>query len=250
MEKKYSEELVIPSYLVDFKQRLRPAHFMAIAQEAATEGALQIGMGFNDLAVHDLAWVLSRTKLVFNKVPVWKDKVTFETWHKGINSLFFIRDYQMKDSEGNILVNGTSSWITLNTKERTMFPTADLSKYFDVTAQNTENALEENCVKIPKLRNAELVASHSVKFSDVDFIGHANNTAYIVWAMDCLPEELLQQYPDVVEINFNKETRPGETVDIYRIIKTDESGATIALFEGRVGDLPHFTARFTYKSKQ
>lgn len=247
MESKYLTELIIPSYLVDYKQRLRPAHFMAVAQEAATEGAEQIGMGFDSLASHDLAWVLSRTKLVFNKVPHWKDKVSFSTWHKGVNGLFFIRDYQMKDSEGNVLVNGTSSWITLNTKERTLFPTSDLSKYYDVSAQCSENALEEQAVKVPKLRNAELVATHKVEYSDVDFIGHANNTAYIVWVMDCMPQDLLALYPDVLEINFNKETRAGESVDIYRIVKTDESGATVVLFEGRVGDLPHFTARFTYK---
>ncbi len=239
--------MTIPSYLVDFKKRLRPACFMSIAQEMAVEGATVLNFGYEDMAAHDLAWVVSRTKFIFRRVPVWKDKIEFHTWHKGVQGPFFIRDYQMTGENGEVLIDGTSSWIALNTRERSLFPTRDLGLYFDLTPQCEENAIEISAGKIPTPKNAEKVAEHVVTYADLDFIGHANNASYIAWAMDLLPEQLLtENFPKMVEINFNKETRYGETVDIYRQMKEDESG-TAVVFEGKVEELPHFTARFSFE---
>ena len=246
MEKKHSTRLCLPSYLVDFKQNLRPSSFMSLAQEMAMEGAEVLNFGFEDLAKHDLAWVVSRTKLVFNRAPRWKEFVEFSTWHKGVKGLYFIRDYQMTDKDGRVIVNGTSSWITINTKTRTLFRTDELSNYFDISPQNTESALVEPASKILLPKGMQLVGSHKVTYSDVDFIGHANNTSYIVWAMDFLSEELLRNsYPKSVEINFNKETRAGEIIDIFRQVeKVDLSD--VVTFEGKVDNVTHFVARFIY----
>lgn len=239
--------MTIPSYLVDFKKRLRPACFMSIAQEMAVEGATVLGFGYEDMAAHDLAWVVSRTKFIFNKVPVWKDKVEFHTWHKGIQGPFFIRDYQMTDENGELLIDGTSSWIALNTRERSLFPTRDLGLYFDVSPQCEENAIDVPAGKIPAPKNAGIVEKHTVTYADLDFIGHANNASYIAWAMDFLPEDLLMDsFPHIVEINFNKETRYGETVEICRQV-TDSENGTVVVLEGRVDGLTHFTSRFTYE---
>ena len=46
MENKHIVPLNIPSYLVDFKQRLRPSCFMSIAQEMAMAAAGVLHFGF------------------------------------------------------------------------------------------------------------------------------------------------------------------------------------------------------------
>lgn len=246
-EEKHIVPLTIPSYLVDYKKRLRPACFMSIAQEMAVEGATVLHFGYEDMAAHDLAWVVSRTKLIFHSTPLWKDKVEFQTWHKGIQGPYFIRDYRLVGENGEILVDGTSSWIALNTKERTLFRTQDLGEYFDLTPQSSDDAIETPAGKIASPKDAQKVASHTVTYADLDFIGHANNASYIAWAMDYLPEELLLgSFPHMVEINFNKETRYGEMVDIYRKVIENET-STVVVFEGKVDTLAHFTARFTYE---
>lgn len=248
MEAKHIVDLDIPSYLVDFKKQLRPSCFMSLAQEMAMKAADVLDFGYNQLAEHDLAWVLSRTKLIFEQVPHWQEQVEFSTWHKGISGLYFLRDYQLKDrNSGQILVNGTSSWITINTKTRSLFRTAELSNYFNTEPQCSDFALEEEAGKILVPKDSELVCRHKVSYSDLDFIGHANNTSYVNWVMDCLPVELLRDsYPKVLEINFSKETRAGEEVDIYRFI-AEEEDKTVISFEGKVEGRTHFSARFTYK---
>ncbi len=248
MEEKHIVDLEIPSYLVDFKKQLRPSCFMSLAQEMAMKAADVLEFGYDQLAEHDLAWVLSRTKLVFEKVPKWQQQVQFATWHKGISGLYFIRDYQLRDkSSGEILVNGTSSWITINTKSRSLFRTTELAQFFNTEAQSSDFALKEEAGKILVPKESELVCTHKVTYSDLDFIGHANNTSYVNWVMDCIPADLLRDsYPKVLEINFSKETKAGEEVQIFRHIEETEDKSVIS-FDGKVDGRTNFTARFTYE---
>ena len=247
METKHIEKMLIPSYLVDSQQRLRPSSFMCIAQEMAMRAADALNFGFDDLAAHDLAWVVSRTHLIFDRIPHFRDNIEFATWHKGVNGLYFIRDYQMNDASGRSLVRGTSSWIALNTKERSLFRSDRLAEFFDTRPQNLESAIEENACRLRADRNAELVASHCVRYSDCDFIGHANNTSYITWAMYLLPADLVNgAFPAELDINFSKETREGENIDIYRNIIESEEGITVN-FEGKSSNETHYLLRLIYK---
>ena len=90
----------------------------------------------------------------------------------------------------------------------------------------------------------EEVAEHRVSYSDVDFVGHANNARYVVWAMDCLDYETVStRRVRSLRINFNKEIRPGESVAIFRA--PVEGGWVV---EGRVEDRSSFCAEFIFGS--
>ena len=85
---------------------------------------------------------------------------------------------------------------------------------------------------------------HCVAYSDVDIIGHTNNAKYVVWAMDCLPFDYLAAHRvSDIRINFNKETRPGDTVALFRA--PVEGGWVV---EGRVEDRSSFCAEFIFGS--
>ena len=86
------------------------------------------------------------------------------------------------------------------------------------------------------------VGEKRVDYSDVDTNQHANNAKYIVWAMDCLPDSITSSRKVLdVSINFNKEARPGETVELYHIVSGD-----IHFVEGRIADPQVFIVRFTF----
>ena len=86
------------------------------------------------------------------------------------------------------------------------------------------------------------VADHAVRYSDVDSNRHVNNTRYTAWAMDCLPDELtFTQDLREIEINFNREARPGETVSLFH---AEDGGSHYV--EGRVGDISIFICKLTF----
>ena len=73
-----------------------------------------------------------------------------------------------------------------------------------------------------------------VSYSDVDMLGHTNNAMYMHWAMDAVEYEITSTKPlKEFIINFNRETRAGDSVEIYKIVQETEEGLRIFV-EGKV----------------
>lgn len=249
------QDIHIPSYMTDWAERLKPVSFMELAQEIAQHGADCLGFGHDPMAEHGATWVLSRMHIIFEKMPKWKDDVRFETWHKALNGLLFLRDFEMLDAERNVLVSATSSWLIMDVAERRLCRPDRFTGLIPTEPQCPGDAIKEPAPKIvlPKDVEPELIREHSVHYSDVDFIGHANNTRYIEWAMDCLPEELLYSQPlKELVVNYNAEVHRGETVQFYRAelpsAETESSAQEGRRFivEGRCNGRSSFITEFRF----
>lgn len=233
------EHYTIPCYDTDASWRLKPVSFMNYAQEMANRHASVLGFGYDDLIGSRTAWVLARMYIRFIDLPLWRNDVTLTTWHKGLNRLFFLRDFRMTDPQGNVRVEATTSWIVLNLDTRRLVRDP---KLMDEGTKCSENAVEQPAdkVQLPKDAQMEFVMEHTVSYSDVDLLGHTNNAMYMHWAMDAVPYEITSQHPlKEVTINFNHETRAGEKVSIYRTSLQAEDGLRVFI-EGKVGDTSSF----------
>lgn len=243
--KKLVQKHIIPCYQTDSKWRLKPASFMDLAQEAANSHAAILGFGYDDLIQSKTAWILSRVNIHFIKAPLWRDEVTLTTWHKGLERLFFIRDFVMTDKDGLECVKATSSWLVLNLETRRLVRDPEL---MDEGTTCSDNALEMPAgkVQMPKDVEPEMVMEHTVAYSDVDLLGHTNNAMYMHWAMDAVDYALASSAPlRELTINFNKETKAGESVRIFRSQVEKEDGLHIYV-EGKVDGASSFCVEFIF----
>lgn len=239
------EHYTIPCYDTDASWRLKPVSFMNYAQEMANRHASVLGFGYDDLIGSRTAWVLARMYIRFIDLPLWRNDVTLTTWHKGLNRLFFLRDFRMTDPQGNVRVEATTSWIVLNLDTRRLVRDP---KLMDEGTKCSENAVEQPAdkVQLPKDAQMEFVMEHTVSYSDVDLLGHTNNAMYMHWAMDAVPYEITSQHPlKEVTINFNHETRAGEKVSIYRTSLQAEDGLRVFI-EGKAGDTSSFVIEMLF----
>ena len=230
---KYTQKITIPCYNTDASWHLKPASFMDLAQEAANRHASVLGFGYDDLILSNTAWILSRMHIEFVDAPKWREDVTLQTWHKGLNRLFFLRDFLITDSEGRTRVKATTSWLVMNLDTRRLVRDP---KLMDEGTVCHDHAIEQPADKVlvPKDIEAEYVMDHVVSYSDVDMLGHTNNAMYMHWAMDAVAYEITSQKPlKEVTINFNREARAGETVSIYRTVLESE-GQLHVYVEGKV----------------
>ena len=242
---KLVQKHIIPCYQTDSSWRLKPASFMDLAQEAANSHAAILGFGYDDLIQSKTAWILSRVNIRFIKTPLWRDEVTLTTWHKGLERLFFIRDFVMTDKEGVECVKATSSWLVLNLETRRLVRDPEL---MDEGTTCSDNALETPAgkVQMPKDVEPEMVMEHTVAYSDVDLLGHTNNAMYMHWAMDAVDYALASSTPlKELTINFNKETKAGESVMIFRSQVEKEDGLHIYV-EGKVDGASSFCVEFIF----
>ncbi len=251
---RYFQPVTIPCYDTDAAFRLKPASFMNLAQELAYRAAQQLGFGYDDLARRHTAWVISRMHFRFLRPPKWRDETTLYTWHKGVDGLFFLRDFELRTSgdtdfadKSGVLVACTTSWIVMNQVTRRLVRNEEVLQMIPSATQCPDDAIRERCPKIvpPKDLPLEFVREHTVSYSDIDIIGHTNNARYIAWAMDCIPYEAAGNPVKEVRINFNKETVPGEAVRLFRGVLRTADDVTFYL-EGRSGDQSCFCAQLDF----
>ena len=239
---KFRQDISIPCYQTDSKLQLRPAAFMDLAQEIAYWAAQELGFGYDTLHIHHTAWVLSRMHIHFVQPALWREQVSIYTWHKGSAGLFYMRDFDLVNAAGEHSVLCTSSWVVINEETRRLVRPEDLAQFLAVDYE-VDDAIAEPAPKValPKDSEAECVAEHRVAFSDVDLIGHTNNARYVVWAMDCLPLSQTEQPLKDLYINFNKETKADELVQLYRL-----QDGTSWYVEGRVDGKSCFVVKLEY----
>jgi acyl-ACP thioesterase len=218
---------------------------MNLAQEAAGQHAVHLGFGYDDLIKTNTAWILSRMHIQFVDIPKWRDEVTLTTWHKGLDRLFYLRDFILTDAEGNPKVKATTSWLVLNLETRRLVRDPELME--DGTV-NHEDVIETPADKVQMPKDVEpvLALEHVVAYSDVDMNAHANNAMYMQWAMDAV-EYGLASSRSVKEltINFNHETKAGDKVMIYRAEVEKEDGIHVYV-EGKVEDVSSFTVELIF----
>lgn len=242
---RFVQNFVIPCYDTDAAWRLKPSAFMNLAQEAAGQHAVYLGFGYDDLIVSNTAWILSRLNIKFLDTPLWRDEITLTTWHKGLNRLFYIRDFVLTDKDGKERVKATTSWLVMNLENRRLVRDP---KLVDMDGICTDDAIETPAdkVQMPKDIEAEYVMDHRVSYSDVDTNGHTNNAMYMQWAMDTVEYEIASTRPvKEVTINFNHETKAGDIISLYRTSVEKEDGLHVFV-EGRLGDVSAFCVEITF----
>jgi acyl-ACP thioesterase len=242
---KLIQKFTIPCFNADMSWRLKPASFMDMAQEAANLHAATLGFGYDELIASRTAWVLSRMHVVFVDTPKWRDEVTLATWHKGLNRLFFLRDFLMTDKDGKARVKATTSWLVLNLDTRRLVRDPHL---IDEGKTCTEDVLDAPADKVvmPKDVEAKLVMQHDVAYSDLDMNCHVNNAMYMQWAMNAVNYEISSDRPvREFTINFNHEIKPQETVAIYKAIVEKEDRRHVYV-EGKVGDQSSFCVEIIF----
>ncbi len=254
-DNRYSTGITIPCYDTDASFHLKPAAFMDLAQELAYWAAQRLGFGYDDLQRHHTAWVLSRMHFIFRNPPLWRDETTLYTWHKGLDGLFFLRDFELRakgdtrmEDKESVLVSCTTSWIVMDTESRRLVRSDEVLQMVPSATQCPDDAIVQPCPKVtmPRGVEPEPAGERKISYSDIDIIGHTNNARYLVWAMDCL--DYAQTSGSVVKevrINFNKETVAGETVQLFRYREDTPEGCRYFV-EGKADGKSCFCAQIDF----
>lgn len=230
--------------MIDRNERLKPASYMDIAQEMAVNGSEEMQATDRELLSCGMSWVITRMHVKFFNMPRRWDTVTAQTWHKGMENFYFLRDCRLLDKDGNVCVASTGSWIVMNVAKRKLVRLENLPPCMSLEPQDTDNAIEESCPKlnIDKSWNMTKIGERRVSYSDLDYNKHANNTKYTVWVMDCLPDDLVYEKTlKEICLNFNHEACPGTVVEFFCHTEGNEY-----VVEGRSGSDSLFVAKLIF----
>ena len=203
----------IHTYETDTQGYLRIPALFNYLQDIASQHAVSLHFGKEDLEKKNRFWVLSRIYCKLDKLPEWNDEILIRTWPRGIEKIFALRDYEISDSTGDRIGGATSSWLMLNIENRRPVRPDNL---FEILNGDTPEraSLGRNAGKLPPVEDWQYKSSPiPVKHSDLDLNLHVNNVSYLQWALDSYPLDFIMSHRlKTAELNFLSESLPGDEV--------------------------------------
>ena len=187
-----TKSFVASSYLSDLNGRLSIPSMLSIFQEMAWEHATINSFGFDYLREQGLFWVISRISIDISRLPKWREEFSVTTWPSGVDGLLALRDFQISDCDGSILVGATTSWLIVDMKTRRPQRIDTFREKMPIC--DSYRAAKANAERINiNLHSPKIMYETSAKISDIDVNGHINNTKYVEWEINSVSEKIYRE---------------------------------------------------------
>ena len=211
MRTTHHEIFQVRAYETDTRGRLQIPILCQLLQEAATAHAAILGVAVESLIESGFAWVLSRLHLEMEHWPATDEKIVVKTWPEAASRLFTERRFEIFDSSERRIGAVSTLWLVLDLARRRPVRLPP-----QVTDRLDEHDLGSEPRRFEELNPPDPVEHElgfTVRRSDLDLAEHVNNTSYVEWAIEAVPEEVWGSSELAeLEIHFLSECHHGQTV--------------------------------------
>ena len=165
---------------------------------------------------NNAAWVVSKTKVHFNKYPTWGDKIYGRSYTTKVKPIRVEMETIFRNAEGELLfcTKQESCPIDLGTRKIRKIDTVN----YPSDMETEKNIIQEPFLKLnEKFSENDFVYEQKVFSSDIDFSRHTNNASYVRYIMNTVSCEFLDnnQITDF-EIHYINESKEGQILKIYK----------------------------------
>lgn len=182
MQTIYKTKAEVNGFDIDFRHHIHIYRLLQLIHEAAGQHAKELNRGWDDLHRDGLFWALSKVQIVVHQFPKWNEEITIETWPKAHQTLVFLRDYEVYNKSGTLLVSATSEWMIVDYRANKIMRMDQMSMHIDFPDQ--KHAIEQRVPKLKRVNFPEIPVFHKVLISDLDMNDHVNNVNYVKWMID------------------------------------------------------------------
>ena len=221
----FEETMRVPSYFVDEDARMTVSSLFGLLTEISNRHASCLNAGWHQLRERGYFWVITRMRMEICRLPEWTEMVRLRTWVRESQAATSPRDYELLDTDGNILVAASSIWaildITTGRPQRMNAFDADFP-------MQKRCAIERTPQKISAINMQETnPVPLWVQTSDIDMNHHVNNAHYIQWAFDSLDRDFRMTHRITnVTVNFMSQAKLGEQYTIRSEADSDNTFRT------------------------
>ncbi len=228
----------VTSFEVDMFDRLKLSALLKRHQEIGEMHLNEFGTTSEQMRrEQNLSFIFTKVNVLVHRLPRSREKIVIRTWCSALKGVRFTRNYVVFDELGQILTESKAEVTVLDLLTRKIVRPTEINGFADFLYNDQLPNNAEYPAKIKMLVENAVVHTRKIRFSDIDYNGHVNNTVYADMALDCLSPEVLKTAIKGFEINFVNEVLPEETLEISVI---EEDGF---VFQGNVADRQSFLAR-------
>ena len=199
----FCQKMMLPFSAMGANNHVRMDRILGLFQDAAGLHAHELGISGFDLAGKNLKWVISRYQISVHDTLGWPHSVELRTWRHPWKNLYELRQFDMVGADGRALISALGIWVMVkaaNSKPVRLSP-------------HMPPVLMEKTAPAPDLWSHgleppvwDLQKQFHIRMHDLDLNQHVNNTVYVAWALEVLPESwLCRHIPQTLMISFLKE---------------------------------------------
>lgn len=213
----FEQTLEIPSYLCDRKDRLHPWAAVRLCQEVSEFHSKATGIGYEELLRQNRIWIISRAYYYIYRRPEAFERVMLSTWSRGNDGLFAFRDYRMKTPSGETLLAGTTYWPMIDYATRRPIRLKEVLSDYEYRQEEATDHSELERLRLPDMSEPDGRFDQLAVYSLIDHAQHVNNSEYVKLVFDSMAQAGFDlDKPFSIEINYQHETQPGDTLSVLR----------------------------------
>ncbi len=167
-------------------------------QDCSTFQSEELGVGLEYLTNQGIAWIMSFWQIQILRRPALGEKVTVGTFPYEFKGFLGMRNFLMKDEQGQMLVQANSIWSLLDTARfRPVKANAQMIARYPMEERLQ---MEYAPRKLMMAEGGQRLAPLAVTPDYQDTNHHVNNARYVTIALNAL--EMTGEKPDVKELRI------------------------------------------------
>lgn len=210
MAKTFEYSMKIPFDMSDVNGYIKIPQLILLSLQVS--GMQSIELGMSDMYIlenYNLVWIITDYNMKIERLPVFDEKITIETYAKSHNRLFCYRAFNIKDEEGNTIIEMVATFVLMDRDTRKVHPVmSEITDAFD-------SEFSKTMLRGPRFKELEggVEQEYRVRFYDLDMNGHVNNSKYLDWVFEVMGADFLTQHvPKKVHLKYVKEVLAGGVI--------------------------------------
>ena len=206
----YSKSFTVQIHEVNHSATIKISGILNYFQSTASEQSASLGIPVTKLIRQNLTWMVTRYHLRIYRLPKWTETVTVSTWRSGQRKMFAPREFQVVDANNQSVIDATSSFMLVDTRKKKPVSPHDHLPHYPI---QDLRILDDPFRSLPELTTVHQCNEFQVRKHDLDINRHVNNTLYVEWALETIPETLFDNYhPKDIKIAFKGEAGFGDVI--------------------------------------
>jgi acyl-ACP thioesterase len=200
---------------------IRPSAVLSLCQRVVDTHLALCGADLSVLGAHHLSWVFILTAMRIRPIPQTCMALTAKTWMSEQRGPYYRREMEFYTQQGERLICISSYSVLIDLLSRailrpsalpiSLIPPNPVFTIPDITPKLVVPTLKDHCY------------DDIIRQSQIDLLGHVNNSCYADFTFNCLTREELSKGICEMDINFLAELRNGSSFCLFR--GEDEDGA-------------------------
>lgn len=172
----YTGQVAVRHDELDRFGRLQPAVYLRYLAHVAVEASAAAGYDAAWYAANGTHWIVRRSAFTLTHAAVADERLAIRTWVEDFRRVRSHRRYEVRGHDGRLCLEGRSDWVYVDRASgRPRRVPREMEEAFGTPAAASER--QPWRAPAPPARPAR--ATHRVRLSEVDTVGHVNNAAYL-----------------------------------------------------------------------